>query len=69
MIFGNIINIILPLTLPWTFFLLESGVRNFGTKMNSACYIILYFVGLVFPIYYFFDLLQDREQALIEERQ
>ena len=60
MIFGHIINIIMPLTLPWTFMMLDSGVRNFKTKLNAACYLILYFVGVFFPIYYFFDLLQER---------
>lgn len=68
MIFGNIINIILPITLPWTFFFLQSGVRNVGTKVNSVFYLIFYFVGIVFPIYYFFDLLHDRERLLIKER-
>ena len=54
MIFGHVINIIMPLTLPWTFVMLQNGVRNFGTKINAATYLILYFLGLVFPIYYFF---------------
>ena len=47
---------------------MEIGVKNYRTKLNTACYLVLYFVGLFFPIYYFFDLLQEREQILINER-
>ena len=46
--------------------MLSSGVKNFNTKINAACYIILYFFGLFFPIYYFFELLQERETKLID---
>lgn len=68
MIFGHIINVIIPLTLPWTFMMLQNGVRDFGTKLNAACYLVLYFTGIFFPIYYFFELLQEREKKLIERR-
>jgi hypothetical protein len=68
MMYGYIISIIIPLTLPWSFFMMDLGVRNFKTKLNAACYLVLYFVGLFFPIYYFFDLLQDREKKLISDR-
>jgi hypothetical protein len=61
MIFGQIINIMIPLTLPWTFVMMDTGLRNFKTKINAICYILLFFVGLFFPIYYFFHLLQERE--------
>ena len=60
MVFGQIINVIIPLTLPWTYVMLETGIRNFKTKLNAGCYIILYFLGVFFPIYYFFDLLRER---------
>ena len=60
MISGHIINIIMPLVLPWTFIMLDACVRNFRTKLNAACYILLYFLGLFYPIYYFFELLQER---------
>ena len=66
MVFGHIINMIIPLTLPWTFMMLQNGVRSFGTKINAACYLVLYFTGIFFPIYYFFELLQEREKILIE---
>ena len=68
MLFGYVINMLIPLILPWSFVLMEIGVKNYRTKLNTACYLVLYFVGLFFPIYYFFDLLQEREQILINER-
>ena len=57
MISGHVVNVLLPLTLPWTFVMLESGVKNFNTKLNAVCYLILYFLCLFFPIFYFFELL------------
>ena len=69
MIFGQVINVVLPLTLPWTFIMCKKGVYNFGTKMNTVCYFMIYFFGLLFPILYFFQLLQDREAKLIRERE
>ena len=60
MFFGQIINLMTPLTLPWTFVMMETGIRNFNTKLNAICYIYLYFIGIFFPIYYFFDLLYER---------
>jgi hypothetical protein len=68
MIFGQVINVLMPLTLPWTFLMLRNGLRSFGSKVNAASYLLLYFLGLVFPIYYFFELLQEREKRLIQER-
>ena len=65
---GHFINIIMPLTLLWSFIVLQAGVRNFNTKLNAVCYIFLFFLGLFFPIYYFFELLQQREAELIHER-
>lgn len=59
---------IIPLTLPWTFMMIKNGVRDFGTKLNAACYLVLYFTGIFFPIYYFFELLQQKENDLIAER-
>jgi hypothetical protein len=60
----QIINIIAPVALPWTFCMLSMGVRNFRSKANAACYLVIYFLALVFPIYYFFELLQERSIAL-----
>ena len=54
MIFGQVINLLIPFTLPWTFVMLNNGVRNFGTKLDAALYFFLFFVALFFPIYYFF---------------
>lgn len=54
MIYGQIINVMSPLIIPWAFVMLESGVRDFKTKMASAGNIVIFFIGIVFPIYYFF---------------
>ena len=60
MLCGHIINAMAPLILPWTFILLDAGVRNFKTKINTAGNFLIFFMGFVFPIYYLFELLQDR---------
>ena len=57
MIYGQVINIMSPLTLPWTFAILKAGVRNVRTKLSATCNILIFFMAFVFPIYYFFDLL------------
>ena len=57
MIYGHIINVMMPIILPWTFMMLEGGIRNFQAKINVASYLVLYFLGIFFPIYYFFELL------------
>ena len=54
MVYGQVINVMAPLTLPWTFVMLEAGVRNLKTKLSVACNILIFFMVLVFPIYYFF---------------
>ena len=58
----------IPIVLPWTFVMMEAGVRNFKTKLSVASNILLFFIVLVFPIYYFFELLTNREKELIRER-
>ena len=58
----------MPIILPWTFLMLKGGVRDFQTKINVAAYLGLFFLGIFFPIYYFFELLEEREKILIEER-
>ena len=68
MIYGHVINVIFPLTLHWTFFMMNTGLRNFRTKLNMVAYLIIFFLGVFFPIYYFFELLGEREQLLINER-
>ena len=68
MIYGQIINVMSPLVLPWTFVILEAGVRDFKTKISAVCNILVFFMALVFPFYYFFELLGERENLLIAER-
>ena len=60
MIYGQVINIMSPLVLPWTFAILETGVRNVRTKLAVTCNILIFFMAFVFPIYYFFDLLAEK---------
>ena len=60
MIYGQIINVMSPLIIPWALVMLESGVRDFKTKVASAGNIVIFFIGIVFPIYYFFELLAAR---------
>ena len=54
MVSGQVINFTLPLTLPWTFLMLEVGMKDFKSKINAMCYILIFFWGLFLPIYYFF---------------
>lgn len=59
-VFGYIIGLIIPITLPWTFMMFSGGVKNFRSKMGYLIYVLLYFVALTFPIYYLFDLVQAK---------
>ena len=68
LIYGQLINVMGPLILPWTFVMIDSGVRDFKTKVNIVGNFVIFFFGLVFPIYYFFELLSERETMLIKER-
>ena len=60
MIYGHVINVMMPILLPWTFMMLEGGIRNFNTKINLVTYIVLFFFGFIFPFYYLFELLGER---------
>lgn len=60
MIYFQIVNLMVPLVLPWTFVMIEAGVRDYKSKLSSACYLVIFFMSLVFPIYYLFDMLQER---------
>jgi hypothetical protein len=69
MISGQVINNIMPLTLPWIFFISQSGSYHFLCKANSAIYFIFFLgFGILFPIYYFFELLSRRERGLLSWR-
>ena len=67
-IYGELINVMGPLILPWTFLMVDVGVRDFKNKLNVVGNFVIFFFGLIFPIYYFFDLLQERESLLISDR-
>ena len=66
MIYGQFINIMTQLILPWIF-LMFSTSRNLYTKGNLAVYLFLFFIGMLFPIYYLFELLRERSHCLIEK--
>lgn len=68
MVFGQIINIIMPSTLPWSFILLQSGARNFSAKLNFLLYYFVLFLSVLFPIYYFFSLLETQKAQIIDKR-
>lgn len=68
MISGQIINVLLPLTLPWIFILLRGGIRNYGTKLNSGCFALIHFFVFVFPLLYLLSLLQERRNLLAYEQ-
>jgi uncharacterized membrane protein YqaE (UPF0057 family) len=64
MISGNLINIMSPLILPWSFILMQAGVRDCQTKINTIAYLLVFFMVLVFSIYYFLTLLSARSTYL-----
>ena len=68
MVFGQIINIIMPSTLPWSFILLQSGAPSFPAKINFILYYFVLFLSVLFPIYYFFSLLETQRRQIIEKR-
>jgi hypothetical protein len=64
-IYGQLINMMCPLVLPWAFIILQSGTRNARAKINTVAYLAVFFVMLFFPFYYFLSLLQERKRYLI----
>jgi hypothetical protein len=61
LIYGQLINVMAPLVLPWLFVIAKAGVRDFRTKINTAAYFFTFFVCLTFSIYYFVSLLTRRK--------
>ncbi len=66
MIYGQIINILAPLALPWIFLFLKGGTIDIGTKINTVCYSLLFSVCLCFPIFYLFRLLSNKKSELVK---
>ena len=52
--YGQVINLMAPFILPWTFAMVETGVSNFGTKLSTTCSIFAFFMGLIIPFIYLF---------------
>lgn len=68
MLFGQIISMLVPSVLPWSFVLLKCGARNFSTKVNFLLNYLCLFVSIVFPIYYFFSLVEGQKVQLLEKK-
>lgn len=66
--YGQIINLIIPATLPWSFILLQSGAQRFPTKCNFVLYYFALFISLLFPIYYLFSLLEGQRRQIRDKR-
>ena len=57
--YGQIINALISFTLPWSFLLLKAtGFTSFGGKVNSCLLLLSLFIGVHFPIVYFFLLVK-----------
>jgi hypothetical protein len=69
LIYGQLINMMASLVLPWSFIMLQSGSRDSFSKINAISFTLVFFVVLVFPIYYFFQLVLEKKRQLIQRRQ
>lgn len=67
MIFGQIINLLPSLTLPWSFILLKGGMTGIGETSNVTCYIFIFFACTAFPLLYLFGLLWRRQSELLKK--
>ena len=59
MIYGQITNLIIPLTLPWPFIMIKGGVIDFKSKLNWVIFSVFFFMSLFVPIYYLFELVAN----------
>lgn len=64
MIYGQVVNVMIQLTLPWTFLLFCLNSYSYKGKFNSLCYLFLFFISLIFPFIHLFELLREREKEL-----
>jgi hypothetical protein len=55
-IFGQIINLMHPIVLPWAFHMLQMGCRNWKDMISILTYIFVFFMAFAFPFYYFLEL-------------
>jgi hypothetical protein len=69
LVYGQIINSMISFTLPWSFLLLKvTGFTSFGSKINSCLLLISLFIGVHFPIVYFFLLVKEQKELILKER-
>jgi len=64
MIYFQIVNNMVPLVLPWSFIIATSNTKDYKAKQSGIVYLFIFFMALFFPIYYIFDLLQERHKKL-----
>jgi hypothetical protein len=57
MIYGQIINLMAPIVLPWIFILAQAGVRDNWTGLSTLAYSFVFFLTFALPMNYFFCLL------------
>ena len=68
MIYGQIINLMMPLTLPWSFMLIKSGITSIRSKLSMVLFLALFFVCAVFPIYYLLELIYQEKRIKTSKR-
>ena len=67
MVYGQLINMMIQLTLPWSFLMLCANCGNFAGKANNGLFVLLFFLGLCFPFVFLLGLLCKREKHLMEK--
>jgi hypothetical protein len=68
MAFGQVINLMIPSVLPWTFILTQSGTTHFSDKLNFLLFCLFFLVSLAFSIYYLFSLVDLQKKQSLEEQ-
>jgi hypothetical protein len=69
MFYGQIINSMVPLILPWSYIMVQAGVRNVQTKISTAIYSIIFFISIAFPIYYMLDLVLEEKKRQMRKKE
>ena len=65
LIYGQIINSLIPFVLPWSFILIKTGFLQFSDKINLAIFSCCLFVAIVFPFFYFFNLVHIQKGRIL----
>lgn len=65
LIYGQIINSLIPFALPWSFILIKTGFLQFSDKINLVIFSCCLFVAIVFPFFYFFNLVHIQKGRIL----